>query len=303
MQPLSVLFPLVFVALIGFICARFNLFSNEHFVGLRQFFFNLAIPTLLFISMYQADLSRVLSATVMISFYGPVLTVYILCTSLLKIIKKTPLADSAIFALGCTYSNTVLVGLPIIITSLGAQYGALVFIIITFHSAMLFALTFFCATEHKNNLVKLLKPLFINPIVLSISCGILANLLNIALPQPVQSALLLLAEPAIAGALFVLGASLVNYSIKHAWQPALLISLIKLIILPLAVYITARWGFKLDTTLISVVTLMSASPLGVNAYLVARQLNTQQAVMASSVALSTLLSIVTLSLWLTALVP
>jgi predicted permease len=239
----------------------------------------------------------------MISFYGPVFVIYALCTALFKVLKKMTLAESAVLALGCTYSNTILVSLPIIISSLGPKYGALVFIIITFHSALLFALTFACSSKHDRRFVNLLKPLFVNPIVLSISGGLLANSLNIPIPSPLQSALSLLAQPAIAGALFVLGGSLVNYAIKQAWQHAMVLSITKLVILPCSVYLLARWGFKLDMGTVAVVTLMSASPLGVNAYLVARQLGKQQAVMASSVALSTLLSIVTLSLWLTALIP
>lgn len=303
MQPLSILFPLVFVALIGFICAKLKLLSTEHFNGLRHFFFNIAIPTYLFISMYQADLSQVLSANIILSFYGPIFLIYVLCVVLFKILNNMTLSDSAVLALGCTYSNTVLVGLPIIITSLGAQYGALVFIIITFHSALLFALTFACSTKQERRFIDLIKPLFVNPIVLSISGGLLANSLSIPMPDPLQSALSLLAQPAIAGALFVLGGSLVNYAIKQAWQQALVLSMTKLVVLPCGVYALARWGFDLDIKTVAVVTLMSASPLGVNAYLVARQLGTQQAVMASSVALSTLLSVLTLSLWLTAIIP
>ncbi|NOU53040.1 AEC family transporter [Pseudoalteromonas sp. JBTF-M23] len=302
MTALSILFPIIFVVLAGYGCAKLNIFSTSALDGLRLFIFNLAIPVFLFISMYRADLSHALSSSVMLSFYLPVLTVYLFCFAALTLVMKKNTADSAVLSLASTYSNTILVGLPIIIASLGPEYGAMVFVIITFHSALLFGCTFLLASAFQGRFVTAFKPLLINPIVVSISAGLLCNYVNLKLPQALQEGLLLLAEPAIAGALLALGASLNNYSLKGAWRGALCVSVIKLIVLPSAVFALAKWGMQLPTKQVAVLTLMSASPLGVNAYLVARQLQCQQSVLASSVVLSTLLSVLTLALWLTALV-
>ncbi|BBN80270.1 malonate transporter [Pseudoalteromonas sp. A25] len=302
MTAFSILFPIIFVVLVGYSCAKLNILSTSALDGLRQFIFNLAIPVFLFISMYQADLSQALSSSVMLSFYVPVLAAYFFSFAALKFIVKQSNADSATLALAGTYSNTVLVGLPIIIASLGADYGAMVFVIITFHSALLFGCTFLLASNFHGRVLLAFKPLLFNPIVLSISTGLICNYAGIALPLAFQEGLHLLAEPAIAGALFALGASLNNYALKGAWRGALGISVIKLMVLPSAVFALASWGMQLPSKQVAVLTLMSASPLGVNAYLVARQLQCQQSVLASSVVLSTLLSVLTLAFWLTALV-
>jgi hypothetical protein len=130
-----------------------------------------------------------------------------------------------------------------------------------------------------------------------------ANAIALPLPNTLLNGLDLLSKPAIAGALFVLGASLNQYSVKAAWKGALMVSVVKLAVLPAAVFAIATWGFKLPSAYVTVVTLMAASPLGVNAYLVARQLKVKQDVVASSVVLSTLLSVFTLSIWLLTLIP
>ena len=303
MNPIDILFPLIFVVTAGFICAKIKFLSSVHFEGLRTFIFNLAIPVFLFLSMYKADLQQALSLNLLLSFYLPVVLVYSAVCVAFKMLGKMSAAESAVLALSGCYSNTVLVGLPIIIMTLGEHYGALVFMVITFHSALLFALTFILSSNVKGSLGMLLKPLILNPVVLSISLGIVANAMSFPLPTTFINGLDLLSEPAIAGALFVLGASLNQYSVKEAWKGALIISVIKLGLLPAAVFSFATWVLNLPTAHVAVVTLMAASPLGVNAYLVARQLSVKQDIAASSVVLSTLLSVFTLSMWLLTLVP
>lgn len=303
MNPIDILFPLIFVVTAGFICAKIKFLSSVHFEGLRTFIFNLAIPVFLFLSMYKADLQQALSLNLLLSFYLPVVLVYSALCVAFKMLGKMSAAESAVLALSGCYSNTVLVGLPIIIMTLGEHYGALVFMVITFHSALLFALTFILSSNVKGSLGMLLKPLLLNPVVLSISLGIVANAMSFPLPTTFIDGLDLLSEPAIAGALFVLGASLNQYSVREAWKGALIISVIKLGLLPAAVFSFATWVLNLPTANVAVVTLMAASPMGVNAYLVARQLSVKQDVAASSVVLSTLLSVFTLSVWLLALVP
>ncbi|TMP81639.1 transporter [Pseudoalteromonas phenolica] len=303
MNPIDILFPLIFVVTAGFICAKVKFLSSVHFEGLRTFIFNLAIPIFLFLSMYKADLQQALSLNLLLSFYLPVVLVYSAVCIAFKMLGKMSAAESAVLALSGCYSNTVLVGLPIIIMTLGEHYGALVFMVITFHSALLFTLTFALSSNVKGSLGELLKPLLLNPVVLSISLGIVTNAMSFPLPTTFINGLDLLSEPAVAGALFVLGASLNQYSVKEAWKGALIISVIKLGLLPAAVFSFATWVLNLPTAHVAVVTLMAASPLGVNAYLVARQLNIKQDVAASSVVLSTLLSVFTLSIWLLTLVP
>ncbi|KAF7788552.1 hypothetical protein PRUB_a1543 [Pseudoalteromonas rubra] len=296
---IDILFPLIFVVSCGFVAARIRFISAAQLDGIRVYIFNLAIPMLLFLSMYRADLSQVTSAKLLLAFYLPVIALY--CLVLLVMRQRFNLAteEAALSALNGTYSNTVVVGLPVILAALGEQAAAMVFMIIPLHSAVLFSLTFILAGKGKGG-IDWLKPLFLNPVVLSISLGLLANLLPVTIPALLLSGMDWFAQPAIAGALFVLGASLVQYGFRSVWYPALMVSIVKLLILPLCVYLTATL-LALEPLQRQVVTLMSAAPLGVNAYLVARQLSVQQAVSAGGVVLSTLLSVISLSLWLAVL--
>lgn len=138
----------------------------------------------------------------------------------------------------------------------------------------------------------------LNPIVLSIGCGLLLNVSGITLVNNVVDSLALLATPAIACALFVLGANLAFYKIAANWQPALIATLMKILLLPTLVFLTGTYIFTLDTQILTVLVLLSASPVGVNAYLIASQIGQHQVTLAGAVVLSTVLSVVSFTLWL-----
>ncbi|CCQ10414.1 Auxin Efflux Carrier [Pseudoalteromonas luteoviolacea B = ATCC 29581] len=299
MYALTTILPIACIVFFGFFCTKRDWLNQSQLDGVRHFVFNLIMPVFLFTHMIKADLHSQFELNTMLAFYLPVLATFIGVYLLAQFAAKMRKDEAATFALGTTYSNTVLVALPVILFHLGEHAAAMVFVIITFHSAALFALTFILAKDPSSGKRMVVKSLINNPIVASISLGLLVNILFPPLPSLLLETLSLAGQPALAGALFVLGASLNYYRIGKLWRKALLISVAKLVLLPCLVYSLARYWFELDPIHIRVVTLMSAAPLGVNAYLIAKQLNVLQAELAGGVILSTTLSAITLSIWLT----
>jgi len=195
----------------------------------------------------------------------------------------------------------VLGGIPIVIASLGKEMIAIAFMIITFHSTLLFALTFLIGAKGSSDKFSWShfgKSMVLNPIVLSIGCGLILNILGVTLFTDLANSLELLAKPAIACALFVLGANLAFYKISANWQPALIASILKIFLLPALVLLVGTYVFKLDTQILNVLVLLSASPVGVNAYLIASQIKQHEATLAGAVVLSTILSVISFTFWL-----
>ncbi|MGB6136239.1 MAG: AEC family transporter, partial [Shewanella sp.] len=110
--------------------------------------------------------------------------------------------------------------------------------------------------------------------------------------------LALLAKPALACALFVLGANLSFYRIGDNWRFALLASAVKILLLPALVYLMADKVFEFSAQNTIMLVLLSASPLGVNAYFIATEIKQYESTLGSTVVLSTLLSVLSYSLWL-----
>lgn len=305
MHIFSIIFPLIFIVLSGYISSRSRFLSKEHIAGLSKFTFYISVPAFLFVNMAQADLHSSVSIAGFLSFYIPVLAIYALGYLLDRyvIYKQSAASRHAVFALGSSYSNTVLVGLPIIIAALGQQMVGIVFMIITFHSALLFTLTFLLSAKSQQTFSwrAFAKNMLLNPVVLSISSGLAINLLGVTLYHDLANGLSLLAKPAIACALFVLGANLAFYKVADNWQASLIATIIKLVALPCSVYFFATQVFNLEHSLMTVLVLLSASPLGVNAYLIANQIKQHQATLASAVVISTTLSVISFTVWLSIL--
>ncbi|MBE0364331.1 hypothetical protein PULV_a2642 [Pseudoalteromonas ulvae UL12] len=303
MSIFSIIFPLIFLVSAGYLASAQHFLNKEHITGLSRFTFYISVPAFLFVHMAQADLSQSFNIASLLAFYIPVISIFIVGVLVDRffISRQAQPARHAVFALGTSYSNTVLVGLPIIIAALGEHVVGNVFMIITFHSALLFALTFLLSACEKGQSFswrKFAKTMLLNPVVLSISSGIAINLAPFGLPSDLINGLSLLSQPAIACALFVLGANLTFYKISDDWQAASIASVIKLLLLPALVYLFGGYYLSLDTEMLAVVVLLSASPLGVNAYLVANQIQQHQSTLASSVVISTLLSVISFSFWL-----
>ena len=65
--------------------------------------------------------------------------------------------------------------------------------------------------------------------------------------------------------------------------------------------LVGTYVFNLDTQILNVLVLLSASPVGVNAYLIASQIKQHEATLAGAVVLSTILSVISFTFWLAVL--
>lgn len=303
MHIFSIIFPLIFIVALGFSCCKLKFFQQQHIAGLSKFTFYISLPAFLLLNMSQIDLQQSISLSAFLSFYIPVLSIFALgiLVDRFYLAKQKNYQQHSVFGLASSYSNMVLVGIPIIIASLGKEMIAIAFMIITFHSTLLFALTFLIGakgSQHAFSWSNFAKSMVLNPIVLSIGCGLALNVLGIKLFTNLANSLELLATPAIACALFVLGANLAFYKIAANWQPALVASLLKIFLLPASVLLIGSYVFALETQILTVLVLLSASPVGVNAYLIACQVGQHQVTLASAVVLSTVLSVISFTFWL-----
>ena len=317
MNILSIISPLVLVASLGFICTKSRWLSREHLNALSKFAFSISIPAFLFYQMAKADFSDQISPQFFAAFYLPVLTCYLITWLISyffyqdKSVQHTDAtakknsAASAVFALGASYSNTIIVGLPVLLAAIGEQVIGIIFLIVTFHSVMLFTLTSAITAKinsknsaQKFNWLAFIKQTLNNPLIISILSGFAVNLLGITLPYFLQESLVLISKPAITLALFILGASLAFYRVRQELTFITIACFSKLLFLPMLVLLTSRYLFNLDPMVVCVLVILSACPTGVNAYLIAATHRYHQETVAGTVVISTLMSIITIPLWL-----
>jgi len=131
--------PLILVALLGFSCAKSHWLKRPQIDALSKFTFYISIPAFLFYQMAQANFSKEISPQLFVAFYLPVLCSYgIAFLSHYFFINKKNISTSAassVFSLAASYSNTVIIGLPILLAALGEQVLGIIFLIIIINPA------------------------------------------------------------------------------------------------------------------------------------------------------------------------
>ena len=301
----NVVVPVFGVMVLGYLARKLNVLSEAGVRGLVLFVFGFAIPSLLFRSLAEVDLPDVIEWGFLLAFYSGSVVVYAGGMAAGRFLFHRSLDHQAIFGMSAAFSNTVFLGIPIILTAFGPEATLPVFLIITFHSATFMPLTVGLIQGSRGTSVSAREHLGIlsleilrNPIVMGLLLGLLVNVTGLELPGPLDRVLELLGAAAVPCALFAMGGSLAGYPFMGEVGPALVLSALKLVVHPLLVWIVAVPVLGLSGVWVAVAVSMAAMPAGVNAYLFGARYDAAPGVAARTVFLTTLLSLGTITLLL-----
>ncbi len=302
---LSIVTPIFGIMALGFIAVKLKALDASAVKGLVLFVFNFAIPVLLFRSLAGIELPEDVEWGFLIAFYAGSLVTYGLGIALARGLFHRPLDQQAIFGMGAAFSNTVLVGIPVILMAFGPEATLPLFLIIAFHSATFMPLTVVliqagrgAGVSWTDQLRNVFREMVRNPIVLGLFLGFLANLTGLTLPVPVDRFTELLGGAAVPCALFAMGASLAGYPLTGDVPPAILLTSLKLVVHPLIVWVVAVPLLNLEGLWVSVAVTMAAMPAGVNVYLFGARYDAASGVAARTVLLSSVASMGTISVLL-----
>ena len=298
-----VLFPVLSVALIGYLSISLRWFSAEDSKIISRLTFNLFIPSLLFVSVSRSQIDAGESLEFLLAYYVVVLFIYLLGVVVSGWLFNYKPEEQSVFAMGCTYSNTTIVGIPVIANALGEEGLVPLFFIVSIQNLVLFTLgTIAAERTHLNAgsvfgaLRRLVVQLLGSPITASLIAGLLVNILNIPVWGPLFSTVELLAEAAIPASLFVLGMSLQQYKLRQHVLPASVMTAINILLLPTLVWVSMFYVFDINQQWASAGVLAAAMPVGISAYVFANRYDVGLGAAAAGSLLSSVLSIFTLSI-------
>lgn len=300
------LLPLFLIAFLGYALSKFHWLKNDWSNGVGALTGKVLVPALLFHGAYKTGLVPATgldeSWRTLVSFYGSLLFFFFLT---LYAFKRT--GNQASRALATTYSNTVFLGIPMLIQVLGNGSLQFAFPIIAFHSLITFSLYYLYAPNDDvlqgqgNQLFASLKNSLSNPIVVSLFLGMLWNSLSLPLPQWLLPFLTMLGNAALPCALLSLGASMCNFSLQ-SWRSAFLITVMKLLLFPALVWVLAHLVFHVSQQATAVLVLLAGCPVGINAFIVAQAHGDDTRVLSSAILLSSLGCMLSLPMWIAILV-
>ena len=206
------------------------------------------------------------------------------------------------------FGNLALLGTPLALAHFGPSVGVPLGMILSVHAPLLW----FAATLHRElsrhsttfsfveTAKALAKMLATNAIIIGLLAGGIWRLTGLGLHPVPDKMLSMLADASVPTALVALGVSLAAYSLRGSWGGMFALIGLKMLAMPLFVFLLARHAVTLPPLWIKVAVLFAAMPTGANAFLFAQKNDEAVPAVSGAVALGTGFAAVTAAvlLWL-----
>ncbi len=119
--------------MVGYISTTFGWFDQSAVRGLTRYVFDFAVPMLLLRTLATTDLPDVIPWDYLASYYVGTLIVLLSGIWSTRLFWKRTFSQQVVNAFSCSFSNTVLLGIPIILLAFGEEAVVPLFIIIGTH--------------------------------------------------------------------------------------------------------------------------------------------------------------------------
>lgn len=297
-QQFYALLPFFILIATGYVLVCYFKWSQQFTEGLTKFLFNLAIPVMLFGVMSKFHTQQEMDPTLIIAYFGASFILFIIEKIYAKYILKLSSQEGSVFGIGGIFSNNVMIGIPLIMLFMGDEAIAVSALIISFNALLLWSLVSFAIewAEHGSlsfkGFILTLRGVFKNPIVIGIVLGLLVSFLRIPIPQFATSTITMFSNMVAPLSLLTLGMGLAKYKLGANLKVSINITIFKLILHPLIIWIAAvLLGLPAFET--KAIVILGSIATGMNVYLMALKFKVIEDATASSIILTTVLSAIT----------
>lgn len=302
---LSALLPVAALILLGWTLGRAGWVSSAWVRRLSLLSFQVLTPILLFRTM----------RTVHVEQLDPRPAVaYILALGLVfgaVLVWRGMNRGAVVLALGVTYSNAVMIGIPLVQLAWGDAGLVTLLTLIPIHSLVLLTaatvgLEFALAREQAaqspprpGHLLRVgalaLRKALVHPVPLPIIAGLLYAQTGWGVAAPLELAMQWLGRAFGPLALVLVGIALARASIGEHWRGALQQAAIKNFVVPLLAA-AAGWAMGMRGVPLTVLTVTAALPIGANVFLFSQRYGVAMPLITASVAVSTMVALFSVSL-------
>jgi hypothetical protein len=297
---LTVILPMVVLVGLGYLVARSKRLGASALDGLSRFVVDFTIPALLFHSLTaEGDIG---GFAVVYAYFIGCIGVFGFSVIMACLWRRHPLPEAGMFALNATYSNTVLMGIPLIQGAFGIGGLRILTLITAFHSLVMLSLTTVIVEIGRNQnvrpaeiVIKTILAAVSNPIIMSVVAGVAWRFSGLNLPAPAEVTIRMLSSAASPCALFMMGATLASLELGPALIEILGVSIIKMFFMPLVVWGLTNFVFHLSPLQIAVSTVLAAMPTGASGFAMAKRYEIYVAHSAGTVLMTTVCSALTLT--------
>lgn len=301
---------LPFFALIGlgYGAARIKFFTPEGTAYLTKFVFYFALSAMLFRFSANLALGEILDWRFVFAYLLASSVIYVLAT-VVAIMRKLNVAEAAVEAQVAVIGNVGFLGIPMLALLLGEAAIGPIMMVLAVDQIVFGSLIVILIVGSRDGRVSLgvLRTvgmgLVKNPMIVSMSLGLMVSGFGWSVPAPANEFLEILGASATPCALFAIGASLASKSAERVAVAGWL-SFCKLVLHPAAVAVSALWIFGIAPYAAGVMIAAAALPVAGNVYIIAQHYGVAPTRVSASILISTVLSVLTISAviaWVTSL--
>lgn len=300
--------PLLLIVLTGYCSAKFSLFSKESNNTFTRFAFFIAMPCQLFFDFSKTPVSQSINVPYILAFVFCMLITGTFMFSFTRFFLKKSFAESALNIMGSSQVNTAYFAIPLFILVFNNPTPVLPILI--FQTVILTTIVLLIiehdlkekSAEKRGYYFEKIKSVFLimvkNPIIIACILGIGFSFFNLHTPVVIDKVLKLIGETAAPLALFALGQSLffdVKKIVGKELIEVAIIIFIKLLIIPTLAFFVGKHIFHLSHFWLASLILMAAMPSPKNMFIFAARYKLDVKKASTVVAVSTLLSFITLN--------
>ncbi|MEN4017213.1 MAG: AEC family transporter [Methanobacterium sp.] len=297
MNSVETIIPIIIMIIAGYLFKKTDVLKAEHAIALNKIVINIALPALIFLAIYDIDLSilPVIAPIPFICILTGVLSgliAYVFAT-----IRKYPQKTRWSIVLTSAMFNSGFLGYPVVLGVFGAE-GLVRAVFYDLGSMILFiAFGVLLLLIYGGKYTTILRRALIFPPLWAVVLAVILNLINFDIGFLFSNTLDYLSGAAIPLIMISLGLSLEFRGIKENIQTVFSVSLIKLILSPVIalsiVAILGMGGLEKQVTIIE-----AAMPSAMLSLVLAITYNLDIKTTAACIFASTLISLVTIPLML-----
>jgi len=285
---------LFLIMVVGFVARKRNILTGDLNKKLSQLLLNVTLPFLIINSFnYEFSKDMLYNALIIFIFSVAIHGFSILAGFLL--FKKYPIEKKSVLQFATVFSNCAFMGFPVlksVFEDTGTFYGSIYNMVFN-----IFLWTYGVILFSRKKDTKILKKAALNPGIISVVIGMLIFLFSIKLPGPILETLDMVGSMTVPISMLIIGSLLAETRFTTMFNDISIYfcSLIRLVILPLLVYGVMKL-IGISDMLTNISVLLTAMPVAATTAIFAEMFDADSVFASKCVAVSTLLSIVTIPL-------
>jgi len=251
------------IVFLGISSRKLKIFSKEHVKVISSFVYYFAVPSLLFVSISNMDLSTI-DFNLLFSAIVPIILV-ILLLYVLKILGTLNKSTFVLLSLSIAFGSNAFFGIAFFETLYDGRWAkeAIVMASVLGLVGIFFTLLLFEYATQKGNALDYIVNIIKNPTFISIASGIIFSIFNIKI-SILFSSLSLLGETAGGIAVFSLGIFIYDNLEYEKLKKAFRFSIFRFLILPLVTFIILSLFSDINNEMKSFVFIQSGIPAAIS---------------------------------------